>query len=188
MAIWVYIRLWYSPSTVFSLSVAGPAVFHPRSEDFPSRVRSFSLDRGRFSAICAFWRRRSSTKLQTGDGTVLDRGRKPYGPGTVRCWTGDGKPTDLGRYDGGPETETLRTEDAKVTERGRSHPRPGTVFGNLCLLTSQVPDKTTDLGRKPRRPGTQLSRTRDAAMTDRGRNSHGPGTVRWWTGDGKPTD
>ena len=126
MAIWVYIRLWYSPSTVFSLSVAGPAVFHPRSEDFPSRVRSFSLARGRFSAFCTFWRRRSPTKLRTGDGTMVDRRRKTYGLGTVRCWTGDGKPTDQGRYGVGPETENLRTRDGTVLDRGRKTYGPDT--------------------------------------------------------------
>ncbi len=131
MAIWVYIRLWYSPSTVFSLSVAGPAVFHPRSEDFPSRVRSWSPTKLRTGDANLADRGRNShgpgtVRWWTRDGKTTDRGRKTYGLGTVRCWTGDGKPTDRGRHDGGPETQRPRTRDGTVLDRGRKTYGPDT--------------------------------------------------------------
>ena len=90
--------------------------------------------------------------------------RQNYGPGTVRCWTWDGNTTDRGRYGVGPGTQTLRTRDGTMVDqrrkpsgpgtqlsrtgdgtmvdRRRKTYGPGTVFGNLCLLASQVPDKT----------------------------------------------
>ena len=92
------------------------------------------------------------------------------------------------RQNYGPGTQTSQTGDATLTDRGRFYPRPGTVFGILYLLASQVPDKTSDRGRYDGGPETENLRTRDGTVLDRGRKTYGPGTVRCWTGDGKPTD
>ena len=50
---------------------------------FPSPVRVFPTDRGRFSAFCAFWRPRSLAKLRTGDTSPSDPGRFTFGPATL---------------------------------------------------------------------------------------------------------
>ena len=63
----------------------------PRSVGFASPVRSFVGDRGRQNAQNAENRRRSRAKMRTGDGTLLDLGRKTPGPATESALTCDGR-------------------------------------------------------------------------------------------------
>ena len=88
----------------------------PRSVGFASPVRSFVGDRGRQNAQNAENRRRSRAKMRTGDGTLLDLGRKTLGPATESALTCDGR-TDRGRKTPGPGTERARTCDGRTAGR-----------------------------------------------------------------------
>ncbi len=77
----------YGPGTIRRWTGDATVKDRERNGVGPGTVRRWTgdatvFDRGRFSAFCAFWRRRSPTKLQTWDATVYDRGQKPRRPGT----------------------------------------------------------------------------------------------------------
>ena len=94
----------------------------PRSEGFVSPVRSFVGDRGRQNAQNAENRRRSRVEMRTGDGTLLDLGRKTPGPATESALTCDGR-TDRGRYVVGPGTDNPRTCDGRTAGRQQHESR-----------------------------------------------------------------
>ncbi len=103
-------------SLVRRVCVPGRLGLCPWSEGFVSPVRSFVGDRGRQNAQNAENRRRSRAKMRTGDGTLLDLGRKTPGPATESALTCDGR-TDRGRYVIGPGTERARTCDGRTAGR-----------------------------------------------------------------------
>ena len=78
-------------SPVGWVCVPGRLGLCPWSEGFVSPVRSFVGDRGRQNAQNAENRRRSRVKMRTGDGMLLDLGRKTPGPATESALTCDGR-------------------------------------------------------------------------------------------------
>ncbi len=99
------------------------------------------VDLGRESGLESVWRRRSWRKVQTGDGTAVDRGRNGRGPETPRS---------------GPGTEVwnwwpvvLQVRESTVPGLGNES-GPGTGKWSGECVASQVPGKSADLGRKCR--------------------------------------
>ncbi len=111
-------------SLVRRVCVPGRLGLCPWSEGFVSPVRSFVGDRGRQNAQNAENRRRSRAKMRTGDGTLLDLGRKTPGPATESALTCDGR-TDRGRYVIGPGTESALTCDGRTADESRHEGRHG---------------------------------------------------------------
>ena len=102
----------YYLSQVRTISAAGPDIICRRSEHYLSQVRNSALDLRRYSAFCAFWRRRSPTKLRTGDVNPTDRGQYGDIPKAPASWPGRSVMEAEGRREGvwgvlSPISETL---------------------------------------------------------------------------------